>query len=491
MSRKLVLAVIDALHPALLDRAIEEGRAPVLARLAAGGTYVRDSVSAYPSVTPACAASIATGAAPDEHGIPSMNWYHRGEGRYVEYGSSFKASRVFGFKRSLTDTVYRMNAEHLNRATPTFFELLDDAGVRTAGTTYLMYRGRYRHEAQRSTALTRLASSVGFSDPVYGPREFFYADIFASRRTPCRSQLGKPGVRDQHAGCVGAYLVEEDLFDFFLLSLPDVDTHSHRYGPDAQVVAIEEADRQLARMAEVAGGIESFLESHAVLVVSDHAQSAITSRVDLFAAFGDRRVVPATGDAPDDAEIAICPAARSAMLYVRREDERDAWLPVLERQALGVAGVDLTMRLVGGEAVVRAPAGRGGGELRFAPGDAADDLRGRSWSFTGDDEVLGLAVYDGRVSSARYPDALGRIWSALHCERGGDLLLSAAPGAEFVDWGGGDHVGGGSHGSLDAEDSHAVLLHHGLEHSDAVVREQWTLRDVVPLVCAHFGVQRG
>ena len=42
-------------------------------------------------------------------------------------------------------------------------------------------------------------------------------------------------MRDQHAGCVGAYLVEHDLFDFLLLSLPDNDTHSHRNGPYAQV----------------------------------------------------------------------------------------------------------------------------------------------------------------------------------------------------------------------------------------------------------------
>ncbi len=38
------------------------------------------------------------------------------------------------------------------------FESLDDADVRTAGTTYLMYRGRHRHEPQRDTALTRVAS---------------------------------------------------------------------------------------------------------------------------------------------------------------------------------------------------------------------------------------------------------------------------------------------------------------------------------------------
>ena len=94
-----------------------------------------------------------------------------------------------------------------------------------------MYRGRHRHEPSTDTALTRIASAV-FKQPVQGPREFFYADIFASRKTGCRSQLGLPGVRDQHAGCVGQYLVEHDLFDFLLLSLPDNDTHSHKQGPD-------------------------------------------------------------------------------------------------------------------------------------------------------------------------------------------------------------------------------------------------------------------
>ena len=57
-----------------------------------------------------------------------------------------------------------------------------------------------------------------------------------------------------------------------------------------------------------------------------------------------------------------------------------------------------------------------------------------------------------------YPDALARVWAAVTCPTSGDLLLSAAPGYEFTDWGGADHVGGGSHGSLHRSDSHGVLL---------------------------------
>src|SRR6478736_8671625 len=186
-----------------------------------------------------------------------------------------------------------MNATHLPAEVPTVFESLDDLGVRTAGTTYLMYRGRYEHQTSKTTALTRLASTV-FRRPVMGPKELFYADIFASRETPCRSQLGLPGVRDQHAGCVGAYLVENDLFDFLLLSLPDNDTYSHKNGPNAQVQSLAEADRQIERLMHAAGGPDAFLEDHAVIVCSDHSQSKVEQEIDLFRAFDGFAVQPAS-----------------------------------------------------------------------------------------------------------------------------------------------------------------------------------------------------
>ncbi|MGN6189084.1 MAG: alkaline phosphatase family protein, partial [Conexibacter sp.] len=260
-SRKLVLTVIDGLKPAMLERAVQQGRAPVLRAIMERGVYVDDCVAAFPSVTPVCAASIATGTGPDRHRIPSMNWYDRGERRYVEYGSSFGASRRAGVLRSLTDTVYNMNGRHLAPEVPTVFERLDDAGLRTAGTTYLIYRGRHRHQLAGETALARIAGAV-FRESVMGPRELFYADLFASRRTGCRGQLGMPGQRDQHSGCVGAHLVEHDLFDFLLFSLPDNDAHSHRNGPHAQVASISNADRQLERLVHAGGGLERFLEEH-------------------------------------------------------------------------------------------------------------------------------------------------------------------------------------------------------------------------------------
>lgn len=487
-TRKLVLVVIDALKPSMLERAIASGRAPALKRLAREGVYVPDCVAAFPSVTPVCAATITTGVGPDRHLIPSMNWYHREEGRYVEYGSSFSASRQFGVLRSLTDTIYRMNAEHLSHDVQTVFETLDDAGVRTAGTTYLIYRGRHQHEVAGETALARIVTSTLFRRTIDGPQELFYADIYASRRTGCRGQLGMPGIRDQHSGCVGAYLVEHDLFDFLLLSLPDNDAYSHKNGPHAQVTSIAAADRQLERLMHAAGGPEAFLERYAVIVASDHSQAAVEERIRLDYAFEGFEVATQNAASAIGAEVALSPAQRSAMVYALDQDRRAQVVARAVAVAEQLDGVDLVLWLQGSsapEAVVRSARG----ELRFAPGGELEDERGQRWGVEGELAALGMRIEDGRIATPDYPWALGRIWSALSCPTAGDVLLSAAPGYEFVDWGGADHVGGGSHGSLHRSDSLGVLLWCGTGPPSRAAREQWSLLDVAPMVTGHFGVQ--
>jgi hypothetical protein len=487
--KKLVLVVIDAMKPEMLDRAIAAGRAPALARIAQEGAYVNDVVAAFPSVTPVCAATITTGVGPDQHMIPSMNWYHRIEERYVEYGSSFSATRQFGVVRSLTDTVYRMNAEHLSNDTPTVFESLDDLGLRTAGTTYLIYRGRHQHDVAQESALARVVTSTLFRRTIFGPQELFYADLYASRRTGCRGQLGMPGVRDQHTGCVGSYLVEHDLFDFLLFSLPDNDAWSHRNGPQAQVTSIAAADRQIERLMHAGGGPEKFLEDHAVVVTSDHSQALVEERIRLDLALAEFHVATPSAARSVGAELALSPSQRAAMIYVLEPERREQLLPGVVDAVAELEGVDLTMWLSdpdrgdGAEAVIRAP---GGAELRFTPGGEVTDMRGSSWSVDGDLMVLAARIEDGRLICPDYPDALARVWSSLRCENSGDVLLSAAPGYEFVDWGGADHVGGGSHGSLHRSDSLGALLWCGTGPASRDAREQWSLRDVTPMIRAHF-----
>ena len=143
---KLVLVVIDGLTPTMLEASLGTTAMPTLTALAEHGTLGR-ATTTFPSLTPVCLSSVATGAHPDVHEIPHLVWWHRGEQRLVEYGSSFGAARAAGLGKTLRDTLVGLNAEHLGRGAVTVFEALADAGLTTAAVNFTAYRGRTPHRA--------------------------------------------------------------------------------------------------------------------------------------------------------------------------------------------------------------------------------------------------------------------------------------------------------------------------------------------------------
>ena len=74
--KSLILIVIDGLTPSMFEAAVGDDRTPALSFLAEQGSYSR-AVSTFPSLTPVCLSSIATGAHPDVHRIPHLVWYDR------------------------------------------------------------------------------------------------------------------------------------------------------------------------------------------------------------------------------------------------------------------------------------------------------------------------------------------------------------------------------------------------------------------------------
>ena len=195
MAKKLILVVVDAMHPGMLLSAVESGRAPSFESLIERGSLIENVVSSFPSVTPVATSEITTGVGPGGHWIMGMNWYSRLESRYVEYGSSFEATRAFGMFRALYDLVYNMNLGHLSYEVETIFERLGDAGIRTACTPFLIYRGRRRHEVSLEGMAKRMAEAVKFRHAVWGPDELFYGDLYASRKVPCVATFSRPGIR--------------------------------------------------------------------------------------------------------------------------------------------------------------------------------------------------------------------------------------------------------------------------------------------------------
>jgi type I phosphodiesterase/nucleotide pyrophosphatase len=438
VSKKLILIVVDGMTPAAFERAVASGRAPALAALAERGAY-RRATSVFPSLTPVCLSSIVTGGPPDVHGIPHLVWWHRGERRLVEYGSSFAALRAAGMAQSLTDTIYNMNQQHLAPDAVTVYEALDDAGLVTAAVNITCYRGRTMHAATLPWVTRR----------AYGPRRFFYYSLFESDQTgaPFAVRNRAAGSTDAYAAAVGRWLVTRDGFDFLAYYLSDFDYASHAHGPDgAADVALTRTDDAIEALVSAAGGVDSLLERYAVIVLSDHGQTPVHQATQLEQPLAGFDGIVVTG------------SNRAGQVYLlpgARVDPAE-----LARALDGEASVEVSLRREGDDAVAR----RGGEELRFRPGSDG-------WETGGE-----LALLD-------QPDALHRSWSALANPNAGELLVSAAAGWEFADLGGRHHAGGGSHGSLDEGDSVVPLLTVGV---DAALPR---ITDVMPAVLSHFGVE--
>ena len=435
--RKLILIIIDGLTPAMFEAAVGDGRAPALSFLAENGRYTR-AISSFPSLTPVCLSSIATGAGPDVHRIPHLVWYDRQRRRVVEYGSSFAALRAAGMARSIVDTIINMNRVHLGAEAVTIYESLEDAGLTTAAINITCYRGRTRHRSKLR----------GLTIPAYGPKRFFFYNLFESDPTGAPlAVFGRArGSIDGYAAAVGRWLVTRDGFDFLAYYLPDYDFASHLVGPEGAFDALARSDAAIGALLDAAGGPDEFLDRYAILFCSDHGQTRVDRHVRLEAAFADtdRLLVTASNRAGMVYLLPGCPL--DARAVAERLDDDDS--------------AETVLFLEDGEGVAR----REHEELRFSLADG-------EWRTSGD-----VAVLD-------YPDGLARAWSALCNPNAGEVIVSAAPGIEFDDLAGRHHSGGGSHGSLRSGDSEVPLLTIGLD------AELDSITDIAPAALRHFGVE--
>ena len=445
--RKLVLIVIDGLTPALLERGLESGLAPTISHFAAAGQLGR-AVSVFPSLTPVCLATIATGAHPGIHEIPHLVWFDRKERRVIEYGSSFAAARRSGALNWWRNTVYAMNAKHLGRGAVTSFEALEDHGFRAAAINATCFRGRTRH----------FPTLPGVTPPVLGPSRFFFYGLFESHETgasPTAVFRRASGSVDDYAEAAGRWLVTRDDFDFLFYYLSDFDYISHALGPDSADAALERADGSIATIVEAAGGIDAFLDRYDVLLCSDHGQTPVHEGVRLDRALADLSL--AGRRAYRGSQVVLTASNRAAMVY-RLEDCTLETAELAERLVR-----DPSVQVVAYRNGAEAVALRDGAEFRFAP-------TVQSWRKSGEERVLDQ------------PQALERLWSALANPNAGELLISAAPGVEFADLAGRHHAGGGSHGSLERGDSEVPMLAVG------IARLPGSIAEIAPAILSHFGI---
>lgn len=116
------------------------------------------------------------------------------------------------------------------------------------------------------------------------------------------------------------------------------------------------------------------------------------------------------------------------------------------------------------EESIHVVSGRREGSLDYHPSGQYTDVYQQSWSVEGNLELLDLQVGDdNRLTYGDYPDALARVYGALHSQPGRFLVVNAKPGCDFKAQSTPFHLAGAAHGSLHRQESLVPLVIAGAD----------------------------
>ena len=463
---RVVYVVVDGMNREALEQVTASGRAPALDFLRRNGTYVRDFVATFPTITPAATASLITGATPAEHGIPGMCWYDRDAGRFVNYGQSPRAAVAEGVSQVVTDLFENLNARHLSPDVQTLHESLNELGLTSASVNYMIFRGPYLHEL-KPNLLERMLFRKKLPEALWGPKEHYFADIVSGTSDACSDMLSVRGVKkriritDAWAACVTRELLERREADLILFYLHENDHCSHRDGPTSQVESLAEADKHIAYVLDGFESWDAALQEAGWVVAADHSQSPVSAQTDHILDLSEilqdfSRVTPDSGTEPfGDNDLACAGNGRVGFVYLHEDRKGALQGPVVEA-LLQERGIDQVIWREEEFYVVRSDRGT----LRFgeASHDGVVDERGNKWMLEGDLETVDAAIEGNEVVTPTYPLAMWRIKSALDLDRIGDLVVTTKLTYELCDLAGADHRGGGDHASLHAQDSFVPFI---------------------------------
>jgi hypothetical protein len=506
MDRKVLLVVIDALTSRVLLPALREGRLPNFSALIEAGQMDPGCSAIFPSITPAATASIVTGCYPGEHGVGGAYWYDVDADAIHYYGDDLWVIARRGFGTFFHDFVVELNHDCLR--CETVYQRVERRGLRAACLNYLWFRGDVEHEVRTPLSL-RILPGVSRREHVLGPTILCLGDFVHSRLELTGHTLSGPGGISRRYGfqddTTAEMLIQLAQYgpmpNFTVAYFPDNDWKSHAVGPSQAVDALENVDRHLGRLAGMWGGMNEMLKELAVVITGDHSQCEMSddaerAAVELHELLHDYNIVKAGQKWSDGDELMICPNLRAAQIYLRQNYWTER-LHVVER-LLSDPRVDHVMwrdDREGDEARHFHVATGDRGRLEFwaGPGGdaAAHDAYGATWTWRGDLRVVGAKVdAGGTLVYSDYPNALERIAMGFDESVSGDLWVTAKPGFELRLAETEVNLGGGSHGSLHADDSLVPLIVAGAPSGFRLPSNPRTV-DVAPLCLSLLGVESG
>ncbi|MBO8162365.1 MAG: alkaline phosphatase family protein [Brevibacillus sp.] len=491
--KKVIVLLIDSLLTEALEQLRSTNQVPALSFFIANGSYRRDVISSFPTMSVTIDSSLLTGSYADRHGIPGLVWYHEGERRIVNYGDGMRVAWDPGLRRWLGDVLYEMNHAHLSTQVKTLYEELHERGFTSGSINGLIYRGPAGKQLQLPIYL-RFAMGGQASLKVKGPDVLVLGALAAAapERLPT-STVSALGINDEYSIDSLIHLIQTNsLPDLTLVFLPDMDGELHRHGP-THLSSLVKVDRQLQRLLDSFGDWERALKEHIFVVMGDSGvvptgrdkQSVL---IDLEKRLADYQRAESGRQVQPSDEVAIAINGRMCYIYALsprvplealaaklKDDPRidllawkeNEWIHVMrgggsgERLRYRPGREDAKVYKQGAAAPRRREVGPG---LHVTNGYRLwEDEYGQHWEIHGDWRVMDLRTRtpSGKIASDLYPDGLRRLASVFSSHRGRFLAATAVPGTEFAGGGTPNHPGGGNHGSLHRLDTLIPLIVSG------------------------------
>ncbi len=480
--------VVDSFNPGSLKRAMERKMVPAMEFLKRRGFFTDRCVSVFPTMTPTCASTIATGTPPSDHQVPGFVWFNRRERRIVNYGISPLAVWKMGVRRVIQDLLFNLNHSQLNRKVRTLYESLEEAGYTTGAVNPFIFRAGRPHPA-RIPLIVQLLSAFSLKGRLWGPGNLYLGQICPPDSTARKAlslphYLSKFGINDEYSGTVGRWLIERGRQpDFLTIYLPDTDGYSHRHDPSKSEESLKKVDRQVSKVLGAFPSWDEALRRNTIIMVGDHSQSLVgtdaASTVNLSRELREFSQLDIGEENGPQRDIALCVNERMCHVYILRDGE--SLLPAVVKRLEGMAGVD---QLAWKDGDWYRLLQVGTGSLSFRPGRDVWDEYGQGWSLIGDPRAAGARLDGHRIIYGDYPDALAQFSGVLSCENAGDLVVTAKKGFEFTGEYSPSHQGCGSHGSLHRDDSLVPLFVAGSPFHISRPR----ILDIAPYIRSRFGL---
>lgn len=475
----IVLIVVDSLMSEPLLKAVKEGKVPAFSYLIENGKLNEEVVSSYPTMSVAIDSTLLTGTYPDQHHIPGLLWYKKDENRMISYGSGVSEVWNNGIRNVALDSVIHLNQNHLSKGVQTIHEELENRKFQSASVNGLLYRGSVKQQLNVPKIIS-MVNLLPKKVEVNAPLVFSLGALsqYNQKNDNQKYVWKKMGINNTFTANELKYLIEQKKLPSFTLAyLPDADQSIHKKGPE-DISGIEKVDEAIQDVLNSFSSWEEAIKEVTWIVLGDSGQSRIiedkkTSLIDLNDMLQNYTFWE---NKNKNGQLAIAINERMAYIYLIDQD-----LELLE--IVNILKEDKRIGFIAwkDELMNHVVSPLSDKELIFLPkGKYVDDYE-QYWQIMGDESILDIKITDeGHIQYQDYPDALARLYGALHSQEGRVIIVDAKPSYEFIEKHSYDHAGGGGHGSLHRVDSIIPLIVTGTNelpaHNRLVDIKKWILQ---------------